>query len=78
MIFTSCEVAFYKLNIYDANIKNYHHMVASNFKGINLRKQCEKAILIKYIVTFDNLNTHQPNAIDTVTKMFDLPNSSSH
>ena len=53
-------------------------MVESNFKGINLRKQCEKAILIKCIVTFDNLNTHQPNAIDTVTKMFDLPNSSSH
>ena len=44
-------------------------MVESNFKGINLRKQCEKAILIKCIVTFDNLNTHQPNAIDTVTKM---------
>ena len=36
-MFTSCEVTLYKLNIYDANFMNYHHMVKSNFKGINLR-----------------------------------------
>ena len=38
MMFTSCEVAFYKLNSFDADFTNYHHMVESDFKGINLRK----------------------------------------
>ena len=57
-MFTSCEVAFYKFNIYGANFTNYHHMVESNYKGINLRKLCGKAILIKCILTLDNLNTH--------------------
>ena len=32
-------------------------MYESNFKGINLRKLCEKAILIKCISTLDNSNT---------------------
>ena len=58
IIFTSCEVVFYKLNNYDANFANYHHMVESNFKGINLRKLCEKAILIKCILTLDNTNIY--------------------
>ena len=62
-MFTSCEVAFYKLNIYDANFTNNHHMVQSNFKGINLRKLCEKTISIKCILTLDNSNTHYPNTI---------------
>ena len=52
-MFMSCEIACYKLNIYDANFTNYHHMVESNFKGINLRKLCEKAVLIKCILTLD-------------------------
>ena len=56
--FTSCEVAFYKFNIYDVNFTNYHHMVESNFKRINLRKLYEKAISIKCILTLDNSNTH--------------------
>ena len=54
-MFTSCEVAFYKLNISDASFTNYHHMAESNFKGINLRKLCGKAILIKCILTVDNI-----------------------
>ena len=58
IMFTSCEVAFYKLNIYDANFSSYYHMAESNFKGIYLRKLCGKAILIKCILTLDNLNTH--------------------
>ena len=57
-MFKSCEVAFYKLNIYNANFTSYHHMVESNLKWINLRILCEKAILIKCILTLDNLNTH--------------------
>ena len=60
-MFTSCEVAFYKLNIYDANFTNYHdHMVGSNFKGINinLHKLYEEAISIKRILTPVNSNTH--------------------
>ena len=57
-MFTSCEVAFYKLNIYDANFTNYHHMVESNSKGINLLRLCSKAILIKCVLTLDNLDTH--------------------
>ena len=57
-MFTSCEITFYKLRIYDANFTNYDHMVESSCKGINLRKLCEKAILIKYILTLDDLNTH--------------------
>ena len=56
-MFMSREVVFYKLNIYDANFTNYHHMVGSNFKGINLCKLCGKAILMKCILTLDNLNT---------------------
>ena len=55
---TSCEITFYKLRIYDANFTNYDHMVESSCKGINLSKLCEKAILIKYILTLDDLNTH--------------------
>ena len=58
VMFTSCEVAFYKLNINDANFTNYRHMVESNFKGINLPEMYEKAILIKCILTLDNSNTH--------------------
>ena len=42
----SCEVAFYKLNISDANFTDKRHLVESNFKGINLRKLREKALLI--------------------------------
>ena len=72
------EVAFYQLNIYNVNFTNYHHMVESNFKGINLRKLCEKAILIKCILTLDNSNTHQLNTIETVIRTFDLPNSSNY
>ena len=75
-MFTSCEVA--KLNIYNANFANYNHMVESNFKAINLRKLCEKAILIKCNLTLDNSNTHWPDAIETVIQTFDLPNSSSY
>ena len=56
-MFTSSEVALYKWNIYDGRFTNYHHMYESNFKGINLRKLCEKAILIKCISTLDNSNT---------------------
>ena len=78
IMFTGCEVALYKLNIYDVNFTNYHHMVESNFKGINLRKLCEKAILIKCILTLDNSNTHQLNTIETVIRTFDLSNSSSY
>ena len=58
MTFTSCEVAFYKLNVYDVNFTNCHHMVESNFKGINLRKLCQEPILIKCILTFDNSSSH--------------------
>ena len=57
-MFMSCQVAFYKLNICDIKFTNYHHMVGSKFKGINLRKLCEKDILIKCILTLDNSNTH--------------------
>ena len=57
-MFTSSEVAFYKLNIYDAKFTNYHYMVESNFKRINIGKLCEKAFLIKCILTLDNSNTH--------------------
>ena len=32
----SCEVAFYKLNISDANFTDKHHLVELNFKGVNL------------------------------------------
>ena len=77
-MFTSCEVAFYKLNIYDANVTNYHHMAESNFKKINICKLCEKAILIKCILTFNKSNTHEPNAIETVIRTFDLLNSDSY
>ena len=57
-MFTSCEVAFYKLNIYNANFAKYNRMVESNCKERNLRKLCEKAILIKCYLTLDNSNTH--------------------
>ena len=77
-MFKTCEVTFYKLNIYGANFTNYHHMVESNFKGINLCKLCGKAILIKCILTFDNFNTNQSNTIKTVIRTFDLLNSSSY
>ena len=30
---TSCEVAFYKLNIYHANFMSYNYMVESDFKN---------------------------------------------
>ena len=78
IMFTSCEVAFYKLNIYDANFTNYHHMVESSFKRINLRKLCRKAILIKCTLMLDNLNTHYSNPIETVIRTFDLSNSSCY
>ena len=59
IMFRSCEVVFYKLNIYDTNFTNYHQpCVESNFKGINLRKLFEKTIFIKCILTLDNSNTH--------------------
>ena len=47
-MFTSCEVALYKLNIHDANFTNYHHTVESKFKGINLHKLYAKAILTHF------------------------------
>ena len=53
-------------------------MVESNFKGINLRKLCEKAILIKSIMLLDNSDTHQQNAIETIIRTTDLSNSSSY
>ena len=58
ILFYKLPVDFYKSNIYGANYTNYHHMVESNLKGINLRKMCEKAILIKCILTLNNSNTH--------------------
>ena len=78
ILFYEFPVAFYRLNIYDANYTNYHHMVESNFKGINLHKLCEKAVLINCILTLDNLNTHSQNAIETVIRTSDLSNSSSY
>ena len=57
-MFTSCEVAFYKLNIYAVSFTNDHHMAKSNFKEINLRKLCEKTTFKKCILTLDNSNTH--------------------
>ena len=77
-MFTSYEVAFYKLSIYNVNFTNYHHMIESNFKGINLRKLCEKAILIKCILNLDSSNTHQLNTIETVVRTFDLSNPSNY
>ena len=76
IMFSSCEVAFYKLNIYNANFTNYHHMVESNLKGINFCKLYSMATLIKCIFTLDHSNTHQPNVIETVIRTFDLSNSS--
>ena len=78
IMFTSCEVAFYKLKLYHTNFTNYHHMAESNFKGINLHKLCGKAILTEWILTLDKLNTHCSNAIKTVIRTFDLSNSSSY
>ena len=77
-MFTSCEVAFYKLSIYDVYFTNYHHTVESDFKGTKFHKLSEKAILTKYILTFDNWNTNWPNAIETLIKRFDLLNSCSY
>ena len=37
-------------SIFDLNFRNYHLMIESN---LNLRKLCEKAILIKCILTLD-------------------------
>ena len=64
-----------KLNIYDANFTNNHHMVQSNFKGINLRNLCEKTVLTKCISTLNDSNTRYPNTIKTVIRTFDLSNS---
>ena len=61
-----------KSNIYDANFTNNHHMVQSNFKGINLRKLCEKTVLKKCISTLDDSNTRYPNTIKTVIRTFVL------
>ena len=58
IMFTSCEIAFYKLNIYDYNFVNYNNMVKSNFKEINLCKLSQKPILIKCNLTLDNSNTY--------------------
>ena len=77
-MFTSRKVAFYKLNIYNANFTSYQVMVEPEFKRINLRKLCEKAILIKFILTLENSNTHQSNAIEAVIRVFDLLNSYSY
>ena len=52
----SCEVAFYKLNICDANFTDDHHVAESNFKWVNLRKLFEKALWIKCILTLDNVS----------------------
>ena len=57
-MFASCEDAFYKLNIYDTNFTNYHHMFLSSFKGINLPKLCEGAVLLTFVLILDNSNTH--------------------
>ena len=71
----SYEVAFNKLSICDLSFKNYHHMIESNY---NLHKLCEKAILIKCILTLDSSNTDQLNAIETVIRTFDLSNFSDY
>ena len=55
--FTSCEVAFYELKIYDASFTNYDHMFEPDFKEINLCNLCENTILIKWILILTNLNT---------------------
>ena len=47
-------------------------MVESNFKGINYRKLFENTILIKCILTLNDLN-----AIEIVIRTFDLSNSSA-
>ena len=52
----SYEVAFYKLNICDANFTDYYHVVEWTFKGMYLRKLREKAILIKCILTLNNVS----------------------
>ena len=54
ILFMGCEVVFYKL---ECQCYPYHHMLESDFKRINLRKLCEKAILIICILTLDNSNT---------------------
>ena len=77
-MFTSCEVAFCKLNVYYVKFTNYHHIAQLSFKGINLHKLCENAILIKCILTLNNSSTHQLNNIETVTRTFDLSNSSNY
>ena len=57
-MFTSCEIAFHKLNLYDSNFVNYNNMVKSNFKEINLCKLSQKPILMKCNLTLDNSNTY--------------------
>ena len=37
---------------------NYHHIIESNFKGINLCELCEKAILMKCVLSLEKSNTH--------------------
>ena len=60
-------------SIFDLNFRNYHLMIESN---LNLRKLCEKAILIKCILTLDNSNIHWLNPIEKVIRTFDVSNSS--
>ena len=52
ILFTSCKIAFYKLNIYDDDFTIYDYMAESNFKGINLRKLCEHGYFDK--IDFDS------------------------
>ena len=66
----------YKPNIFDANL--YHHIIEPNFKGKNLCELCEKAILLKFVLSLDKSNTHQPNAFETFIRKFDLLSSSSY
>ena len=70
----SCEFAFYKLNISDANFTDKRHLVESNFKGINLRKLREKALLIKCILTPDNVSRTYWNRYKDIwpTELFQL------
>ena len=70
----SCAVAFYKLNISDANFTDKRHLVESNFKGINLRKLREKALLIKCILTPDNVSRTYWNRYKDIwpTELFQL------
>ena len=77
-MFMSCEVAFYKLKVCSTSFTNYHHIVESNFKEINLWKLLEETILMKCIMTLDYSNIYYPNAIETAIRTFVLSNSSSN